>query len=232
MKQIICVHVGEKYSNRYVEKLYRAVRRQMSDSCLFTVLNEDKTYDISDPNFRTVRVNRLPIGLDRMWWYKMQSFRPDVAIQGENLLLDIDIVICNSIDKFWNYCPDNFVIIQDFNRRWYPNYKKHNSSVVKFDKMHADRIWNLWVSSPEEFLRKYRGDQDWFDGELSDMRRWPASWIMSWKWEVLNGGLVESGKDRYHSNETRLDMDCSILAFHGKPDPEDVKHEVVLRHWI
>jgi len=232
MKQIICVHVGEKYSNQYVEKLYRAVRRQMCDPCLFTVLTDNKQYDISDPNFRSIIVNPLPVGPEKMWWYKMEAFRPDVVVAGENLLCDIDIVICNSLDKFWNYHPEEFVIIQDFNRLWYPNYNRNNSSVVKFDQITAAKIWNLWSSDSIGFVRKYRGDQDWFDGELTDMRRWPTKWILSWKWEVFNGGLVESGRNKYHSNETILDHECSILSFHGKPDPADVDHEIVHRHWI
>ena len=231
-RQIICIHVGDKYDSSYVEKLYRAVRRNMRSPCLFTVLHDGKDYAIDDPFFRKVPINPMQgTHQNNLWWYKMQAFRPDVAIDGQNMVLDIDIVVVNSIDKLWDYRPDDFVIIQDFNRRWYPNYPRSNSSVFKFTADRARIIWAECETKPEEYMRRYRGDQDWFDGELSVMKRWPSEWIMSWKWEVLNGGLISAHDKRYQSDRTELHKDCAILAFHGKPDPHEVDDPIIYHNW-
>jgi hypothetical protein len=224
--------VGDKYDNIYVEKLHRAVRRNMREPCLFTVLQDGKQYDIQDPLFRSIPIEHMPgTHPNNLWWYKMQAFRSDVAIDGQNMVLDIDLVIVNSIDKMWDYLSEDFVIIQDFNRHWYPNYHRSNSSVFKFTGRKAAIIWQEWNRSPADFMRKYRGDQDWFDGEMAVMKRWPDSWVMSWKWEVFKGGMISAHSNRYSSDRTILHKDCAILAFHGKPDPHEVDDPVIIHHW-
>jgi hypothetical protein len=232
MKQVICVHVGDRYDNQYVEKLHRAVRRHMTELCTFTVLHDGKRYNIVDPNFRSIQVNRQEgIGQNNMWWYKMQAFRPDVAAE-ENLLMDIDIVAVSNLDELWAYTPDQFMIIQDFNRHWYPLYDRNNSSVVRFNRPHAADIWPRWCTDPISWMRKYRGDQDWFDAEHPNMQQWPKEWIMSWKWEVFGGGLKFPGRPDTFSDITRLDLRTKLLVFHGKPDPHDVDDPIIHQNWV
>lgn len=233
MNQIICVHVGDRYTNDYVEKLHRGLRKHSREPFLFTILNDGKSYDIDANNIRSISAEIYPfVGRNNRWWYKMQAFRNDVAIEGQNMLIDIDTVVVGDIDKFWHYQPDRFVIIQDFNRQFNPGYARSNSSVIKFTKEIATSIDRAWLSDPVHWTRKYRGDQDWFDGELKDMARWPSSWVRSWKWEVFNGGRFSAHKEEYLSNHTVLDPQCSIIAFHGKPDPHEVEHEMITQHWV
>lgn len=232
-KQIICIHVGTTYSDEYVEKLYRSCDRNINSDYIFTVITDRESYDINADNFRTIPiVQKDYIKPGKYWWYKMQAFNPNIAIEGQNLLIDIDTVIVNELDKFFTYYPNRFVIIQDFNRQWYPSYRKSNSSVVKFNKELAEEIYIKWSIEPETYIKKYRGDQDWFDGELNDKIKWPTEWIQSWKWEVYKGGMITPQNKKYYSEETKLNSLCSILAFHGKPNPEDVtKEEIIKENW-
>ena len=233
MHQIICVHVGNAYSESYVEKLYNSCCRNTSIPFLFTVLTENSDYNIKQENFRTIKV--IPynfVNARTLWWYKMQAFRPDVAIEGQNLLLDIDQVIVNSLDKFFNYAKDDFVIIQDFNRQWNKNYNRSNSSVVKFTKSIATSIYDKWLMHPADYVRKYRGDQDWFDDEVADKTKWPYEWIKSWKWEVYKGGQIKNNSTQYSKDVTVIEDDCSILSFHGKPKPHDVDENIIKTNWI
>jgi hypothetical protein len=231
VNHIICVHVGDRYSSEYVEKLYRGLKRHSSQPFIFTVLHDGKTYEGSD-QMRLIAVEHYPfLHRNNLWWYKMQAFRNDVVLSESNMLIDIDTVIVGDIDKLWDYQPDKFVIIQDFNRQFNPAYGRSNSSVIKFTDSIANDIDQKWREDPLHWARKYRGDQDWFDGELRDMVRWPAPWIRSWKWEVYKGGQLHTHKQEYKREDTVLDLQCSILAFHGKPDPHEVDHDIIKQHW-
>jgi hypothetical protein len=232
-RNIICVHVGNKYTNDYVEKLYRSCIRNSKLDFTFTVLHDNKTYNLNESNIRYIPVEIMNfLGPHNMWWYKMQAFRNDVSVAEQNLLIDLDVVIVNNIDKFWDYKQNEFVIIQDFNRHWFPNYSRSNSSIVKFTPEIANNIFNEYFINPMQHTRKFRGDQDYFDEHVKDKVWWPKKWAMSWKWEVYNGGMIESNSNRYHSTNTFLDNETSVLVFHGKPDPHDVGDEIIKFNWV
>lgn len=231
MKQIICVHMGDRYSDEYLHKLLAGVRRHGSADWKFTVISDRRSYTVDDIRFRTVSPHPIEgCSSARMWWYKMQAFRPDIAAE-ENLLIDIDVVITGDLNKLWDYEIDQFVICQDFNRQWVPNYPLSNSSVVRFTKKHAETIYAHWQSDPRQHMREFRGDQDYMDAHIKNMKNWPRNWIMSWKWEVYKGGQVNSHDVRYKSEITVLDPDTSMLVFHGKPDPHEVDDEAVSNIW-
>ena len=226
------MHVGNRYAKDYVEKLYRGLQQHSQQPFQFTILNDGAVYDLADPSVRVVSVDHYSfVNHKNAWWYKMQAFRPDVVQQGQNLLIDIDTVVTGDCDKFWKFHPDGFVLIQDFNRQFNPGYARSNSSVVKFHGSLAQSIDSKWQTDPAAWSRKYRGDQDWFDGEVPNKIWWPTRWIRSWKWEVYRGGQLHTHKLAYKSEHTVLDPQCSILAFHGKPDPHEVDHDIVKQRW-
>ena len=232
MNHIICVHIGQKYSEEYVYRLYNACKKFIDYEFKFTVITDNKTYKIHDQNFKTVQATTMDyLSINNLWWYKMQAFRPDVATEETNLLLDLDIVITDNITKLFTYQPNKFVIIQDFNRQFNPNYRRSNSSVVKFNKSLAESIWQKFNKDPIYYVRKYRGDQDWFDDELENQVLWPSDWIKSWKWEVYLGGLKSPNGSKYYSDITIMPKNCCILVFHGKPNPHEVDDPLVKNFW-
>jgi len=232
LNQIICVHAGNFYSNEYVEKLFNSCKRNISQPFEFVVLSDRTEYNINESNFKIVKLYPYNfVGHRTLWWYKMQAFRPDIVQDEQNLLLDIDQVIVGDLDKFFNYANDKFVIIQDFNRHWNINYSKSNSSVIKFTKDIADVVYSKWIKHPEVYAKQYRGDQDWFDDEISDKAIWPFEWIKSWKWEVYRGGQIKVNSNKYFKDTTEINSTCSILSFHGKPKPDEVHEEIIISNW-
>lgn len=218
MRQIICIHAGNKYPREYVDKLERGCRRASDHHFQFTVLDEKLLDPV--PGLRP----------DRLWWYKMQAFRPDIA-QDENLLLDLDLVIVRELDRFWDWQKGKFMICQDFNRHWIQTYPHSNSSVVRFTKQQAADVWDKWSRNWQQAIQAHRGDQDWMDSEIRDKVWWPREWVQSWKWEVYRNGQKAQHSDHYYSNTTDLDPCCSIIAFHGKPDPHEIDDPIISQHW-
>lgn len=200
----------------------------------FTILHDhDKTYNLTGNNIKMIPVELMGfLNVNNLWWYKLQAFKENVAVYEQNLLLDLDIVILTNIDKFWNYNNDKFVIIQDFNRHWFPNYQRSNSSIVKFTPEIAKEIYNSFVMNPLEYVRKFRGDQDYFDHFVKDKVFWPKKWAMSWKWEVYNGGMIASNSNTYYDTKTLVDEHTAMLVFHGKPDPHEISEDIVKLNWL
>lgn len=230
MNQIICVYVGSKYTWDYVEKLYSGCNRNMDSPFEFTVLTDRE--DVTNVGTRTLKVEPIAgVSSQRLWWYKMQAFRPDV-VEDNNLLLDIDVVITNNLDRFFNYKPGQFKICQDFNRHWNRTYGYSNSSVVGYNKSQAQEIWATWSAGPDTHMRRYRGDQDMLDAVVPNKIWWPYEWVKSWKWEVDRGGMITPNGDRYNSIRTVLDPECSIIAFHGKPDPHEISDTSIRGVWV
>jgi hypothetical protein len=54
---------------------------------------------------------------------------------------------------------------------------------------------------------------------------------MSWKWEVDRGGMITPSSSKYAADNTTIPLNCSIIAFHGKPDPHEIKDDAVVRFW-
>lgn len=226
--------MGEKYSTDYVTKLYNSCVRHCSKPFVFTILHdENKSYNFNVPNIRLIKVEPMAyLHRNNLWWYKMQAFREDVAKNYVNLFFDLDVVLVNNIDKFWEYENNKFTVLQDFNRHWFPSYKRCNSSVFKFTDQMAVRIYNKFFTDSVNYIRKYRGDQDWMDEHILERAFWPKKWAMSWKWEVYKGGLLECNSTKYASTTTEIDKDCSVLVFHGKPDPHEIPEDIIRYNWI
>ena len=62
-----------------------------------------------------------------------------------------------------------------------------------------------------ENIRRHKGDQDWLSRVFPEDTKkwWPKEWAMSYKWEVLNGGLKRMGTTEYKSDRTVLHDDTS-----------------------
>ena len=238
MINVVGVAVGSKYPPEiYVENMWLGLNKHLSKPFRLTILTDDVHHPYySNRPIQTVELPNWP-EVDtpsRYWWYKMYQFSPDFPVQGDVLYLDMDTVIVENIDKFFEY-THRFCICQDFNRKWIPTYNVCNSSVMRWNTGLHRYIWDNFVSNRAENIRKYRGDQDFVTHAIKDREYtlWPKEWAMSFKWEVFRGGLIKSGTglandgswpaepNMYHNPDQPwlLDPNTSIVVFHGRPEP-------------
>lgn len=232
MINVACVWIPPKYDIDYVQKLKSAVDRNLSKPYNFYVLTtHPQLVDI--PNVNVIPLEEDPlIVTDRgKWWYKTRLFDTH-RWQGRILYLDLDTVIINNIDKLFEYETNEFVICQDFNRHGNKDYHVCNSSVMCFDANRYTNFFEEWKNNQLGIMKKHKGDQDWITEMLGGSKKWwPYEWVMSFKWEVLNGGLERLGTTNYKGKETKVSQDTSVLVFHGKPNPEDVTEPIVVNNW-
>jgi len=208
------------------------VSRNITGQFKFYCLTENPTG--IDPS---VNIIPLPPGLDG-WWYKPYMHSTDLPIEGTILYMDLDVVIAGSLDKLFDYNPGEWCIIRDFTRSMRPDWKRYNSSVIRFEQGQLDSYWQDFKHNAREYRKKHFGDQDWLwavTHQHIPATLWPDEWIQSWKWEVraskeLSGGA--RGQRRLTTIENVIPpQECCITVFHGDPNPEHCLDPWVVDNW-
>lgn len=205
-------------------------RHMMADDYQFVCLTED-THGI-DKDIRTI-----PLHLDHRlkgWWYKPYFFNPNFELQGNLLYLDLDVVICDSLDKFFSYKPDSFCIIRDFNRHQRPNWDRMNSSVFRITTGQQAHVYEKFIENPHG-ARRFHGDQDWIYNQVkSKFHYWPDEWVQSYKWEMRGKPEMTklNGKRNFKEiGEPTVLPETSIAVFHGDPNPSECRDPWVIENW-
>lgn len=125
-KHIVCLKWGNKYSSEYVNKLNNMCKRHTQQNIKFHCFTENTNGIDKD-----ITTHPLPdIPRVQGWWYKPWFFSNELPFRGTLLFLDLDVVICDNLDKFFDYEPTkDFVVIRDFNRSMRARWDRINSSV-------------------------------------------------------------------------------------------------------
>ena len=229
MKEVALVCAGDKFDPQlHIKQIYANLHEYCTDFRLTVFTDKD---DIGLPGVRLIKLPDWNLhGPRQLWWYKVYMFSPQ-EWTGPVFYMDLDTIIINNIDKFWDYETDKFCICQDFNRQFIPDYAISNSSIMRFDNSKHHKLYHDFVANPQKIMRQYRGDQDYTTAYLAGVVNkawWPKPWAMSYKWEIKHGGSLKGGLDLQYpedyiqpEHEDVVHSDCSIVVFHGKPDPYD-----------
>ena len=150
MTNVVCVNWGTKYGVEYTLRLYNMVKRNTTKDFKFYCLT-----DVTDRYSKYAFINTIELDTDLVgWWNKLLLFKKGTLPEGEYLYLDLDVVIVDNIDYFFDH--PNFGITRDFIR---PNDgllpgPEYNSSILKFDNRTTDGIWQYYLQN-----KKYWHDQ-------------------------------------------------------------------------
>lgn len=218
---VLCIKWGTKYGPDYVNKLYSMVSRHLTLPFRFVCLTDDGAG--IDPR---VEVKPIPlVGFKdfderQPWtfahgWLKVTSFAsPLYDLSGPTLFIDLDVVIVDNIDCFFE--PDGeFRVIKE----WDKTDETGNTSVYRFNiGAHSDLIDNL-KTNKDKILAKVRNEQEYVTGTLAaqgKLQYWPNGWCVSFKRHCMPGGIMSWFKP------ATIPPGAKIVAFHGKPNPPDV----------
>lgn len=225
---VVCVNWGNKYSIEYVERLLQMVRRNTS--------HEFKMYCLTDnPEAYTgdiIGVKLIP-GFEG-WWNKMQLFRNDVLPEGEYLYFDLDVVIVDNIDCFFEY--PGFGITRDFIN---PDYgliggKEYNSSIMRFTQ--DQTLWEHFIKNESRWKATqakipFFGDQNVISDFLNEHgydNQFPDEWIWSFKIGTFRGRRPVNHSQFFGSE---IPKGGKVCVFHGHPNPDQVNIEWVSKFW-
>ena len=217
---VLCIKWGTKYGPEYVNRLRSMVRRHLHRPHRFVCLTDDRG-DI-EPD---IEVHDLPpIGIpdfDRRepWtrahgWLKVTSFAsPLYDLSGPTLFIDLDVVIVDAIDCFFEE-PGEFLVIKEWDKR----DETGNTSVYRYTVGSHRDLLDYLRDHQDEALRTVRNEQEYVTGFLARqgrLRYWPAPWCVSFKRHCVRKGLAS------WFSPPRIPPGAKIIAFHGKPNPPD-----------
>ena len=170
-----CVCYGIKYKLEYVQKLYNMVQRHTTIPHKFYCFTDH--VNPQQQLIGDVIIKQFPMFNLQGWWNKMQLFHPGV-IEGTTLYMDLDVVITDNIDCFFNYEPEAM----------------------------KDKLWQPFINDRERWLR-YSGDQNVISEVIMkhpETRSFPDSWTQSYKWHDRKGERYHKGKWTFEHNGESL----------------------------
>ncbi len=217
---VLCIKWGKKYGPEYVNRLHNMVRRHLHRPFRFVCLTDDAQG--IDPGIEVKPIP--PIGFDEFdqrkpWtfghgWLKLTSFaKPLYDLEGRTLFLDLDIVIVDSLDPFFDQ-PGGFGVIKE----WDKKDGTGNTSVYLFTVgAHVDALDHLRNGYPK-VVEEVRNEQEFITGYLGRQGKvsyWPEEWCRSFKRHCMRRGIMGWFAPPV------IPPGARVIAFHGKPNPPD-----------
>lgn len=220
---IITLKWGTRYGAEFANKLYMAVRSNISLPFRFVCFTDDAEGLIDGiDSFPIPEVDVPPPQLNT-GWRKLCLFKDNLPIQGKCLFLDLDVLITGALDDFFSYQPDAIPIIRDWvtlRRKIFPKGPPvGNSSVFRFVANKTTFIYEQFLSERQWALDNFRPPQSYLTHCIRPkMVFWPEHWCVSFK---------ENCRPMFPLNyiiEARKPQGARIVVFHGRPDPDEAAY--------
>lgn len=217
---ILCMKWGDKYGPDYVNRLYSMVSRNLQRPFRFICFTDDSDGVIAE-------VDCLPIlevgadlndaeGLKRVQaWKKLTTLaNPLYDIEGTCLFLDLDVVIVDNIDCFFE--PEGeFLII----REWEAEDIEGNSSVYRFEATRLHEVLDYFIAHRDEIVANYINEQLYLTKKIEELGKlgfWPGDWCPSYRRHCLPKNRLA----RWF-RPSKKPNNAKIIIFHGAPNPEE-----------
>ena len=211
---VLCMKWGKAYSPAYVNVLHSAVRQRLARPHRFICLTDDPS-GLAE-GIETCPIPDMGLPLERLTrgaWPKIAVFKPGLRdMRGPVLFLDLDIVILDALDPFFDTAPDGLHII----REWGKHRRGGNSSVFLFQAGAQTHIYERFAGNPAAALENVVNDQDFVSAHAQGLQFWPAAWCRSFKRHCLRPfplNLLLMAKKP---------AGARIICFHGRPNPDEV----------
>ena len=234
---VLCIKWGTYYGPEYVNRLFAAVKRNLSRPFRFVCVTDD-TKGFS-PEIDSVPIPDDPNVIGRQWpniFVKLCVFRDGFAnLSGPTLFLDIDLLVTGPLDRFFDYHPGEFCMIHNWVERRKSFFRKRppigNSSCFRFDAGSSGAVYDTFLEmkdKPEErerFLLGSQKFQTYAMRKVGILNWWPESWVCSFKRH-----LVPIFPLNKIFAPWRPPAGVSVIAFHGRPDLPEALNGYYLRH--
>lgn len=226
---VVCLKWGTKYSAEYVNRLYNMVGRNLSLPYHFVCFTDDSRG--INPAVATCQLPNIGVS---GWWNKLWLFSDEFPLDGTVLFLDLDVIVFESLNKFFEYSPGDFCVIRDFTRHQITSWRRFNSSVFRFETGLYTNVYKNFIKNKNSYTVRYPGDQDYLYDSITEYKFWPDEWVMSYKWEMRNKTqLVKTpnGLNFLIDEPPKFGDDTCIAVFHGKPNPHECADSWVQNNW-
>lgn len=228
---VICMKWGRLYGPEYVNHLRAGVRRHLARPHRFVCFTDDGAGIGADVEVLPLPDLGLPQGQRDLRWRKLAVFGERLHdLGGTTLFLDLDLVIVDALDGFFEH-PGRFLIVRDDDlfrpkplRRLNPARDRFlhsvgNSSVFRFEIGAHRYILDAYVADPQGAARRYEISQQFQSAQLAahgHLAYWPRGWCVSFKNDCVPRGPASFWRD------PAVPPGAKIVVFAGAPKMSEV----------
>lgn len=215
---VVCIKWGNKFAARYVNCLYHMVKRNITLPFRFVCLTENgEGLDAEISVMPLTRFQEAPRKALKkcLAWRKLSIFDSEFYdIKGKVLFLDLDVVIVDNIDCFFNY-SDKLAMPENWSQ---PGRMIGQASVICYEMDQHREFIDRWRRDPASVYENYETEQVFIPQSLGkeNFVWFPNEWVRSFKAHCMPGGLLNSFLE-----PTKIPEEAKIIAFHGNPNPPD-----------
>jgi len=210
---------GDKFGPEYVNRLHKMVEKNLTVEHRFICFTDNAEGLNEGIEVRPLPEMSLDSTLPERGWRKLTVFGEKLSdLEGQALFLDLDIVIINNIDSFFE-AEGEFLIIKDWD---FPKDIIGNSSVFRFDVGKYPEVLSNFVQNGEAVRKRHRNEQAYLSyaiKEIGDkegreiLKYWDKDWCVSFKRNCLHKFPLN------YFMEAKFPKNAKIVIFHGRPTP-------------
>jgi hypothetical protein len=214
-KTIICMKWGTRYGPDYVNRLYRAVLRNITGPLRFVCFTDDGSQLAQGIEVQPLPRINLPASYQWTPWRKLSCWQYPLAdLEGDVLFLDIDLVVAGSLDDLFAFAPGEYCVIENWTQK---GQGIGNTSAYRFPAGKYQGIFEIFDANPMQVLKEHRIEQQYISKYIPNQRFWPSEWCVSFKHD-----LVPNFPNNWF-REPALTEEARIVAFTGRPDPDEAQ---------
>ena len=214
---IICMKWGDKYGADFVNKLYAMVQRNITIPFQFVCFTENAEGIDPDVVIYPLPSLGLPGDIPERGWLKLSTFKnPLEDLTGIALFLDLDVVIVDNIDAFFEFDAE-FALSFDQKKK---AQTIGNSSVYRFEIGKHAEVLAFFLENFDSVKKEYRNEQAYLSHQMNAknaLKFWPKKWTPSFKYHCVPPFPQNFWKKPF------VPMGAKIILFHGKPEPWDAQ---------
>ena len=205
---------GNRYSSDFVNRLYKSILRHTKNKTRLFCFTDDTSNLHKSIICKPLPKIKIPEEISLTPWRKISVWKYSlIEFDGDILFLDLDLVITGNLDKFFEYKKGKYCVIEN----WTQIGKKiGNTSCFRFPTKKYHYIFEDFEKNGEDIWKKYHIEQVYLSKHIDEQYFWPEDWCKSFKHNLLPRWPLRIWKPATLSKNT------SIVAFTGKPDPDDV----------
>ena len=205
---------GDRYGPEFVNRLYRSIKEHTNRKTEVYCFTDNSNGIDGDVICKPLPKIYLPKAISFTPWRKLSVWQyPLENLKGDVLFLDLDLVITGNLDRFFDYKPGHYCVIEN----WTQIGKNiGNTSCFKLPVGKYLSIFEDFKNNPEKIWKKYHIEQIYLSKKIKDQEFWPSAWCKSFKHDLLPKWPLRIWQP------AELPKETSIVAFTGKPDPDDV----------